>query len=171
MYSKSSRVEFLIGTSLTLNLIRKLRSTINKKPKFLCFFDFFIIVSTKRKPQRKTIFNHLSHWFCINFFKCWIQKKILPKKTLRYMYRSTPLTNHLHSLTETRFPRTPHDLNPLSVNPTKWSNTLKQLVGKLPTNCLSVFDHFGKLAHKGLKKEINHVYETFILTSLQNFSF
>ena len=33
-------------------------------------------------------------------------------------------------------------LNPLSANPTKWSNTLKQFVGKLPTNCLSVFDHF-----------------------------
>ena len=25
---------------------------------------------------------------------------------------------------------------------TKWSNTLKKFVGKLPTNCLSVFDHF-----------------------------
>ena len=42
-------------------------------------------------------------------------------------------------------------LNPLSVNPTKWSNTLKQLVGKLSTNCLSVFDHFLKLALKGLR--------------------
>ena len=41
-------------------------------------------------------------------------------------------------------------LNPLSVNPTKWSNTLKQFVGKLPTNCLSVFDHFAGLALKGL---------------------
>ena len=41
-------------------------------------------------------------------------------------------------------------LNPLSVNPTKWSNTLKQFVGKLPTNCLSVFDHFVGLALKGL---------------------
>ena len=41
-------------------------------------------------------------------------------------------------------------LNPLSANPTKWSNTLKQFVGKLPTNCLSVFDHFVKLALKGL---------------------
>ena len=28
--------------------------------------------------------------------------------------------------------------NPLSTNITKWSNKLKQLVGKLPTNCLSV---------------------------------
>ena len=33
-------------------------------------------------------------------------------------------------------------VNPLSVNPTKWSNTLKQYLGKLPTNCLSLFDHF-----------------------------
>ena len=40
--------------------------------------------------------------------------------------------------------------NPLSANPTKWSNTLKQFVGKLQTNCLSVFDHFVGLVHKGL---------------------
>ena len=43
-------------------------------------------------------------------------------------------------------------LNPLSVNFTKWSNTLKQFVGKLPTNCLGVFDHFVGLALKGLTK-------------------
>ena len=30
-------------------------------------------------------------------------------------------------------------VNPLSANPTKWPNTLKEIVGKLPTNCLSVF--------------------------------
>ena len=41
-------------------------------------------------------------------------------------------------------------VNPLSVRPTKWSNTLKQFVGKLPTNCLSVCDHFVGLALKGL---------------------
>ena len=41
-------------------------------------------------------------------------------------------------------------VNPLSINPTKWSNTLKQLVGNLPTNCLSVFDYLMKLALKGL---------------------
>ena len=40
-------------------------------------------------------------------------------------------------------------LNLLSVNLTKWSNTLKQFVGKLSTNCLSVFDHFVGLALKG----------------------
>ena len=40
--------------------------------------------------------------------------------------------------------------NPLSANPTKWSNTLKKFVGKLTTNCLSVSDHFVGLAFKGL---------------------
>ena len=40
--------------------------------------------------------------------------------------------------------------NPLSANPGKWSNTLKQIVGNLPTICLSVFDHFINLALKGL---------------------
>ena len=36
----------------------------------------------------------------------------------------------------------------LSANPTKWSNTLKQFVGSLPTNCLSALDHFVKLPLK-----------------------
>ena len=45
-------------------------------------------------------------------------------------------------------------LNPLSANPTKWSNTLKQFAGNLPTNCSSVFDHFVILALKRLKDEI-----------------
>ena len=40
--------------------------------------------------------------------------------------------------------------NPLSTTITKWSNTLKQFVGKLPTNCLSVFVHFVGLALKWL---------------------
>ena len=42
-------------------------------------------------------------------------------------------------------------LNPLSANPTKWSNTLKQFVNNFPTNCMSVFDHFVKLVLKGLR--------------------
>ena len=41
-------------------------------------------------------------------------------------------------------------IKPLSAKITKWSNTLKQFVGKLPTNCLSVFDHFVGLALKVL---------------------
>ena len=44
-----------------------------------------------------------------------------------------------------------------SANFTKRSNTLKKFVGKLPTNCLSVFDHFVGLALKGFNgwNEIN----------------
>ena len=41
-------------------------------------------------------------------------------------------------------------INPLRVNPTKWSNTLKPFVGNLATNGLSVFDHFAGLALTGL---------------------
>ena len=42
-------------------------------------------------------------------------------------------------------------VNHIRTNPEKWSNTLKQFVGNLPTNCLGVFDHFMNLALKGLK--------------------
>ena len=41
-------------------------------------------------------------------------------------------------------------INPLSGKLIKWLNTLKQFVGNLPTNYLSVFDHFVGLAPKGL---------------------
>ena len=41
--------------------------------------------------------------------------------------------------------------NPLNANFIKWSNTLKQFVGNLPTNCLSMFDHFVGLVLKGLR--------------------
>ena len=43
-------------------------------------------------------------------------------------------------------------VNPLGANPTKLSNTLKQFVGRLPTNCLNVFEHFVELALKGLNR-------------------
>ena len=46
-------------------------------------------------------------------------------------------------------------LNPLSANFTKWSSTLKQFIGKLQTNYLSVFDHFVGLSLKGLKISLN----------------
>ena len=42
-------------------------------------------------------------------------------------------------------------INRLRANFTKLSNILKQVVGKLPTSCLSVSDHFVGLALKRLK--------------------
>ena len=52
-------------------------------------------------------------------------------------------------------------INPLSANPTKWSNTFKQFVGKLPTNRLSVFDHFVGLALKGSTKFCKLIWLSF----------
>ena len=51
-------------------------------------------------------------------------------------------------------------VNPLSANPTRWSNTLKQFVGNLLTNCLSVLDHFVILALKGLSGESKEACES-----------
>ena len=48
---------------------------------------------------------------------------------------------------------TPREIKPLSTNFTKLSNTLKQFVGNLLTNCLSAFDHFVGFALKGLKTQ------------------
>ena len=36
----------------------------------------------------------------------------------------------------------------------KWSNTLKQFVGKMPTNCLRVFDHFESMKIQSPKKSM-----------------
>ena len=55
-------------------------------------------------------------------------------------------------------------LNPLGANPTKWSNTPKQLTN--PTNCLNVFDNFVGLALKGLTKfntSLGHFFQRFYL--------
>ena len=52
-------------------------------------------------------------------------------------------------------------MNPLSANPTKWSNTLNQFVGNLPTNCLNAFDYFVGLGMKGLKHVNNKVHIIF----------
>ena len=48
---------------------------------------------------------------------------------------------------------------------TKWPNTLKQFVGILPTNCLSVFGHFINLAPKGL------IYNANKLTDISTIKF
>ena len=53
-------------------------------------------------------------------------------ETLPYRY----LFNYLFSLI----------VNLLSADFTKWPKTLKQFIGKLPMNCLSVFGHFVGLA-------------------------
>ena len=61
-----------------------------------------------------------------------------------------------------------HPVNPLSTNPTKCPNTLKQFVSKLLTNCWSIFGHLVLLALKGL----SHLkWETKHLCKSKGFSF
>ena len=59
-------------------------------------------------------------------------------------------------------------INPLISNFTKCSNTLKQFLGKLPTNCLSVFDHFVGLALKGLKKRFGTAFVFYCVAKLSD---
>ena len=63
---------------------------------------------------------------------------------------------------------TMRSLNPLSANPKKWSNTLKQFVGNSPTNCLSVFDHFVILAFEGLNHYLDSNTSTSVTLRLLN---
>ena len=72
---------------------------------------------------------------------------------IRLLKKTKKLYDHFYEegLTVSRLKnRYEKTFNPLSANITKWSNTLQQFVGKLPTNCLSAFDHFVGLALKGL---------------------
>ena len=48
--------------------------------------------------------------------------------------------------------------NPLSTHFSKWSNTLKQFVGNLPTNFWSVFGHFVGLALKRLALQLRFLH-------------
>ena len=77
-------------------------------------------------------------WFSVAFFSC---RQNLYKGLVaatRWIKKG-----HMNALYMQK--RIQKFVKPLSANPTKWSNTLKQFVGYLPTNCLSVFDHFAKL--------------------------
>ena len=68
------------------------------------------------------------------------KRKVLVLECIGHNFFPMPHEEHFFNLV----------FNSISANPTKWSNILKQFVGNLPTNCLSVFDHFLKLALKGL---------------------
>ena len=83
-------------------------------------------------------------WFV---FACTIYNRKMNKSKLAWHIRGWIEWNYM-------------EINPLSANPTKWPSTLKQFVAKLPTNCLSVFDHFVKLALKELKRWIDRLLTT-----------
>ena len=71
---------------------------------------------------------------------------VMPQKLLRISLRYCKMEGNKPSANNKTL------LNPLSANPTKWSNTLKQFVGKAD-QLFSVFDHFVGLALKGNESE------------------
>ena len=79
----------------------------------------------------------------------WIFLKKISEIWLWIIGRGLFLSKVLHSLFLCNFIF--ENLKPLSAKLIKWPNTLKQFAGNLPTNCLSVFGHFVRLALKGLK--------------------
>ena len=99
-------------------------------------------------------------------FKC----KPLELKMFEYMFELS-ISGKLidpHLRCKTSFTLVPLSLslsilvvNLLSTNPTKWSKTLKQFVGNLSTNCLSVVDYFVGLALEGLNPTQIHNFHNF----------
>ena len=81
----------------------------------------------------------------------WATKKTLKQRFWSLLY--ILLVNFEHEYTDRKSMSMPcTNVNPLSDNPTKWSNTLKQFVIRrlLLMNYLSVLAHFVGLASKGL---------------------
>ena len=72
-----------------------------------------------------------------------MNKNIVFQTLFLFILYRTMITMFLINTLNTSF-------RPLSANPTKWSNKLKQFAGCQPANCLRVFDHFMRLALKGL---------------------
>ena len=69
----------------------------------------------------------------------------------RFMWLEITSLNKMPKVISQYYLKTVKRLSPLSANPTKWSNSLKQFISNLLTNCLSMFDHFVKLVLKGLR--------------------
>ena len=74
----------------------------------------------------------------VNFLEAFLKRSFMSKYC---WYKKTFGNSFIYS----------NSFNPLSVNPRKCSNILKQFDGCWPTNCLSVFDHFVGLTLKGLR--------------------
>ena len=77
------------------------------------------------------------------------QKQKMPQKNIFFkLMKNAVFGKAMENVRENVFRTFNTIINLLSANFTKWSNTLKQFVGNLPTNCLNVFDHFVGLALK-----------------------
>ena len=113
------------------------------------------LISTMRSDGRKGMQYGKSAWsICIQSLKP-------ASPSFKWNNKGRTTNTHTHDALHNLIPFV--QFNPLSANFTKWSNTLRHFVSKLPTNCLSVFDHFAELALKGLKT--HHICKIFIRRS------
>ena len=98
---------------------------------------------------------NLLSWLLVILINCMIFQSL----SLEIMRMSIPAVSFFVELECFPLPRECLSLNydlkcfKLAINIAKSSNSLKQFVGKLPTNCLSVFGYFVGLALKGLMME------------------
>ena len=111
---------------------------ISKMPKMLGEFMTALITGKDCDDQMSNSQTKFKHLVAQNIVYTFSNSKDKKPKRLLYPNIIKQLKNNMEII------------NPLSTNPIKWSNTLKQFVSILPTNCLSVFEHFLKLAFKGL---------------------
>ena len=98
--------------------------------------------------------NKLRHFFTLRLEKSLVkfynfqrvkEKHVLMHYLQYHSYYTLPIfKDHVNSIISLKFSFI--FFNPLRANSSKWSNILKQFVGNLPTNCLSVSDHYVGLA-------------------------
>ena len=88
--------------------------------------------------------------YCVSVIFCDKYKKVLD---FHILFLISLLFDHIfvHCCIWLKF------VEPLSANPTKWSNTLEQFIGNFPMNSFCVFDHFVGLALKGLRCSVEMV--------------
>ena len=110
----------------------------SKMPKMLGEFMTALITGKDCDDQMSSSQTKFKHLVTQNIVYTFSNSKDKKPKRLLYPNVIKQLTNNMEII------------NLLSTNPIKWSNTLKQFVSILLTNCLSVFEHFVKLAFKGL---------------------
>ena len=109
------------------------------------------IINVIKKFMSYSLYPETSYLFNVNNRNTTQRWEICSKLTIKTLER-----RHLVSLLitlnifHTFFSVSSVDSKLLSANPTKWSNTLKTIRRLLPTNCLSVLDHFVGFALKGL---------------------
>ena len=109
---------------------------------------------------------HTSRYVCVPFILVKLMHYMIKRNSQfsKLDSRGLVFQNILKTFFELRTSSSPSfyvyglTLSSLSTNPTKWLNTLKQFVGKLQTNCLSVFDHFVRLGLKRLRYIFKYIH-------------